>query len=62
MPGKIPGPYIDTVEVNNTLIEYPPFREMDIGARKSGMPKDVSSGPRSLEHVGGSAGSGREGK
>jgi hypothetical protein len=36
---------------------YTTFDRMGIGARKSGMPKEASGGPRSIEHVGGSTGS-----
>ena len=36
---------------------YVPFETMGIGARKSGLPGNASEGPKSLEHVGGSAGS-----
>jgi hypothetical protein len=54
--GKIPGPYVNDASVDNGLMEYPPFDNMEIGARKSGMPGKASMGPKSIEHVGGSSG------
>lgn len=45
--GKAPG------------IEYVDLNRMGIGARSSGVPKEVSTGPRPIEHVGGSTGNGR---
>lgn len=60
--GKIPGPYVGDVREDDGLMVYPPFPTMDIGARKSGLPKEASTGPKSLDHVGGSDGtSGGEG-
>jgi len=50
--GKLPGPYVSDVKVDNGLMEYPPFPNMDIGARKSGMPGSASMGPKRIEHVG----------
>jgi len=58
MPGKFPGPYQNDVPTNPETvagIEYVPFRNMDIGARKSGMPAAASNGPKRLDHVGTSA-------
>lgn len=63
--GKIPGPYVNSVPEAGTdpIMEYPPLHNMGIGSRKSGMPGMASTGPKSLDHVGGSAGaSGKEGK
>ncbi len=54
--GKIPGPYVHDVGVDQGLMEYVPFPSMDIGARNSGMPSSASMGPKSLEHVGESQG------
>lgn len=55
--GRFPKPYVADVPQNedNRLMEYPPFTEMGIGARKSGMPNRASDGPKSIEHVGDSA-------
>lgn len=61
--GKIPGPYVNDVKKDDSLMQYVPMETMDIGARKSGMPNRASEGPKSLEHVGAGPGrSGREGK
>jgi hypothetical protein len=56
--GKFPRPYVNDVprEGSDKVMEYVPFDDMDIGARKSGMVKDASKGPGSLDHVGGTAG------
>jgi hypothetical protein len=42
------------------MLEYPPFDNLDIGARKSAMPKGMKNG-MSLDHVGGSAGNAGKG-
>ena len=54
--GRIPGPYVDEVKEDDTLMIYdynPGWGVMDIGARKSGQPEVASDGPRPLVHVGG---------
>ena len=62
MAGKIPGPYVNTVKVDDGLMEYPPFPSMDIGARRSGLPGSASAGPKQIRHVGEADGMrGREG-
>ena len=53
--GKFPRPYVNTVKRDDALMEYVTFENLGIGARKSGMPKEASEGPKSLEHVGQSA-------
>ena len=50
--GKIPGPYQNSVKVDDGLMVYPPFEKMDIGARNSGLPGSASAGPKALQHVG----------
>jgi hypothetical protein len=52
---RFPKPYVGDVKKDDALLVYVPMDTMGIGARKSGMPKEASSGPKSLEHVGGSA-------
>ena len=54
--GRLPGPYVHDVGVDNGLMEYVPFPTMGIGARNSGLPGSASEGPKSLEHVGESQG------
>ena len=54
--GKFPKPYLNEVVKNESLLVYVATDKMDIGARKSAMPKTASEGPKSLEHTGGSAG------
>ena len=64
MPGTFPKPYIDSVPEagKDGAIEHVPFDRLDIGARNSGVPGSVSTGPKSIEHVGGSVGKpGRKG-
>lgn len=55
--GRFPKPYMNDIPNPETVsgIEYVPFRTMDIGARKSGMPSSASTGKMKLDHVGGSA-------
>jgi hypothetical protein len=60
--GRIPGPYVHDVKVDDGLMVYPPFPTMDIGARKSGLPSEASMGPKSIEHVGDSDGTSGKGK
>lgn len=50
--GRIPKPYVNDTQVDRGLMEYVPFENMDIGARKAGMPPSASEGPKRLEHVG----------
>lgn len=60
---KFPRPYVNSVPKeggDRSLMEYVPFDRLGIGARSSGMPNRGSEGPKSLEHVGGSASSGRK--
>ena len=54
--GKLPGPYVQDVKVDDSLMEYVPFPKMDIGARSSGLPGSASMGPKRIEHVGDSDG------
>ena len=52
---QFPKPYINDVKKDEALMQYVDFPHMGIGARASGMPKSVSEGPKSIEHVGSSA-------
>lgn len=64
MSDRFPRPYINSVPReggDKSLMEYVDFQHMGIGARPSGMPQGGVPGPKSLEHVGGSASSGRGG-
>lgn len=54
--GKIPGPYVSDVKVDEGIMEYVPFPTTSIGSRRSGLPSSASEGPKSLEHVGTSEG------
>jgi hypothetical protein len=54
--GRMPKPYVNDVKVDEALMVYPPFPTMGIGARKSGLPSSASTGPKSIDHVGSSAG------
>lgn len=51
-----PKPYANDVKKDESLMQYIPTDHMGIGARKAAMPAKASEGPKSLEHVGGSAG------
>lgn len=52
---RFPKAYTSDVKRDDALGVYTTFDNMGIGARKSGMPKRASEGPKSLEHVGSSA-------
>lgn len=58
---RFPAPPVnDTGEsrANDPMMERVPQDTMDIGARRSGLPKNVSNGG-TIEHVGGTFGGGR---
>ena len=58
-----PKPYTSNIPEggDRSLIEYPPFDKMDIGARSSGLPKGegVPNGIKSIDHVGKTTGKGK---
>ena len=54
--GRLPKPSITDVAKDSSIMVYVDTEKMGIGARSSGLPKSASTGPGSLEHVGGSAG------
>jgi hypothetical protein len=54
--GKIPGPYVNDVKRDDSLMEYTNLDTMDIGARPSGLPKGGVNGMKSIQHVGDSDG------
>ncbi len=60
--GRIPGPYVHDVKQDDSLMEYVKFETMGIGARRSGLPNEVSEGPMRIEHVGGDQGKSGKGK
>jgi hypothetical protein len=49
---RFPKAYDATVKRDDALLVYTTFDKMGIGARGSGLPKEASAGPKSLEHVG----------
>lgn len=51
MSGKFPGPYLNDVKKDESMMQYVPMEKTDIGARASGMPKNVKSESTSIEHV-----------
>ena len=52
---KFPKAYDSSVKRDDSLLVYTSFDRMGIGARGSGLPKEASAGPKSIEHVGKSA-------
>jgi hypothetical protein len=58
---RFPKPYLNEIPEAGKApgIEYVPLHNMDIGARKSGMPDRASNGPGGISHVGGSATGGK---
>lgn len=58
--GRFPKAYVNDVKKDDSMMVYVQMDKMDIGARESGKPKMASTGPKSLEHVGSSAGSSKK--
>jgi hypothetical protein len=54
--GKFPRATLNDVPPENSdpMIVMVPMSTMDIGARRSGMPNEASTGPKPIVHVGGS--------
>ena len=54
MAEKFPGPYKNSCEENDSLMERVPLPTMGIGARNSGLPKgsDVKRDNMGIAHVG----------
>lgn len=49
---NFPGPYVNSTEKDDTIMEYVPMDTTSIGARPSGLPKgDITSGGMGLDHV-----------
>ena len=57
---RFPKAYTAQVKRDDSLLVYTTMDSMGIGARRSGLPKAASDGPRSLEHVGTSANGSRK--
>lgn len=53
--GRFPKAYVNDVK-KDPIMEYVPFDKLDIGARSSGLPKNVKPQGMGLDHVGGTAG------
>lgn len=52
MKDSFPRPYVNETKVDESLMEYVPFHNADIGSRKSTMPKDIKGGSSmSIDHV-----------
>ncbi len=51
---RFPGPYVNSTEVDHSIMEYVPMNSLDIGARVSGMPKGGIKNSNSIDHVGNS--------
>lgn len=54
MADKFPRAYVNSVpkEGADPIMETVDFQRMGIGARNSGVPKNPSEGPKTIEHVG----------
>ena len=52
MSDRFPKATTDGVKRDDSLMVYPTFAQMGIGARASGLPSKASDGPKNLEHVG----------
>lgn len=54
MPERFPRAYVNQVK-KDSIMEYVPFDTLDIGARKSGLPKSAKPEKMGIDHVGGTA-------
>jgi hypothetical protein len=50
--GRFPAPYIQDVKANDPMMKRVDQEHLEIGARASGMPKNVKSEGLSIHHVG----------
>lgn len=50
---KFPSPYVNSVRENDPVVIRVDQDKGEIGSRASGLPKDVTSGQMSIDHVGG---------
>jgi hypothetical protein len=57
--GRFPGPYINSVKADDPIMKRVPMATLDIGARKSGLPKSPTADEATISHVGETA-SGRK--
>lgn len=53
--GTFPAPYINDVKEDDSIMKRVDQDKNDIGARSSGMPKDVRSNGMTIDHTGKSA-------
>ena len=56
--GRFPAPYVNSVKADDPIMKRVPMDTLDIGARKSGLPKGPHS-EATISHVGDTA-SGRK--
>lgn len=57
MAERFPRAYVQSAK-KDSIMEYVPFETLDIGARQSGLPKNVKATTLGLEHVGMNASNG----
>lgn len=50
---KFPAPYVNSISENDSIIIRVDQDRGEIGSRASGLPKDITSGNMSIDHVGG---------
>ena len=56
---RFPGPYLNSTNANDPIMERVPVDKSGIGANAAGLPKGgVNSGSMTLKHVGGTMGKG----
>jgi hypothetical protein len=48
---KFPAPYVGETKAEDPIMKRVPLHDLDIGARSSGMPRDIKNS-NTLEHVG----------
>lgn len=50
--GTFPAPYIQDTKIDDPIMKRIDIDTLEIGARPSGLPKDVKNSTMSIEHVG----------
>lgn len=51
MKDSFPRPYANDCKIDNSIMEYVPMDNGDVGNRKSNMPKNLKDGSMTIDHV-----------
>ena len=56
MAPRFPGPYLNDTKADDPIMKRVDVKNMEIGARPSGVAKEAGRNGNTIEHVGGTAG------